>query len=111
MALPWLILHEWIAQWLGLRDRLKSGDAGPDGWWLGIRERILRFLLARYIEDGATAPPPLPTKPPPLPLEARRTFCRVQAEEHPPRKCDDLAGRLRSLHSANADKRARWRWL
>lgn len=110
MALPWLILHEWISQWLRLRDRLESTDAGPDRWWLGIRERILRFLLARYIpEDGADKPAD-PTRPPPIPPEARRTFCRVKAEDHPPRKCEDMAAILQSLHAANADKRERWRW-
>jgi hypothetical protein len=112
MALPWLILQEWISQWLGMRDRLSRGEAGPDSWWLNIRERILRFLLSRYIEnDEATSPPPLPMRPPPLPMEARRTYCRVKAEDHPPRTCSDMAGRLRSVHAINKHKRARWRFL
>ena len=123
------LIQEWIAQWLGLRDRLRAAPVDQDTWWLGIRERILRFMVSRYIDEHpedlghaenteaaraelhALDRPPHPPLPPPIPLEARRTYCRVTAEHHPPRTCVDMQGKLRSVSRINEDKRPRWRWL
>ena len=111
MVLPWLI-QEWIARWLGLRDRLRD-RADPDTWWLGIRERILRFLVSRYVEEERRVEADItdPLKPPPLPLEYRRTCCRAEPEDHPPRRCADMADKLHSVSRINETKHPRWRWL
>jgi hypothetical protein len=116
MVMRWLI-QEWIAQWLGLRERLRDGTAGPDSWWMGIRERILRFMVSRYIDEGPNPGeearemmPMTGEDPRAVPMEQRRTFCRVKPEDHPPRKCADLQGKLRSVSAINQHKRARWRW-
>ena len=119
MLTRWLI-QEWIAQWLGLRDRLREPTHDGDAWWLSIRERILRYMVSRYLDDpqnpdGHTLPHShreSDQMPPPLPLEHRRTFCRVKTpEHHPPRTCADLKVKLRSVSRINVEKRPRWRWL
>jgi hypothetical protein len=112
MVMHW-ISQEWIAQWLGVRDRLRRQDPEADAWWLGIRERILRFLVSRYVDspEEQAEVKPLPRVRAPLPMEQRRTYCRVRPEEHPPRRCADMTGKLRSVSRINASKRRRWRLL
>ncbi len=116
MVMHWII-QEWIAQWLGVRDRLRTPRDRADqadGWWLGIRERILRFLVSRYVDeaegdDDRERPPFHESSPPPIPLERRRVYCRVTPEDHPPRTCADMQGKLRRVSRINANKRWRWR--
>lgn len=115
MVMRWLI-QEWIAQWLGLRDRLRDEPRGHDAWWLSIRERILRFMVSRYLDEPADpeehARAMSGQTPPPIPAEQRRTFCRAAASNaYGPRTCVELEGKLRSLRRVNENKRPRWRWL
>ena len=119
MVMRWLI-QEWIAQWLGLRDRLSAAPGDQDAWWLGIRERILRFMVSRYIDaetehaansDAPRAEPHAIDHPPSIPAEQRRTYCRVIAEHCPPRTCAAMQGKLKSVRRINETKLARWRWL
>ncbi len=119
MVMRWLI-QEWIAQWLGLRDRLRAAPADHETWWLGIRERILRFMVSRYIDDqpegnaradAAREELHAIGHPPSMPAEARPTYCRVIPEYHPPRTCADMQWKLKSVSRINENKRARWRWL
>jgi hypothetical protein len=115
MVMRWLI-QEWIAQWLGLRDRLRDSKHESDGWWLSIRERILRFMVSRYIDDPADveshARAMTGEHPGVTPAEQRRTFCRVAASNaYGPRKCVELEAKLRSVRRVNESKQPRWRWL
>lgn len=115
MVMRWLI-QEWIAQWLGLRDRLRSEPRQQDAWWLSIRERILRFMVSRYLDDPQDPDEHVQAMsgqtPPPFPTEYRRTFCRAAASDaYGPRKCVEMEEKLRSVRRVNEFKRARWRWL
>ncbi len=119
MLTRWLI-QEWIAQWLGLRDRLRDTPREADGWWLSIRERILRFMVSRYLDDPVNPTDPEAhagamsgqTTPPPIPEEHRREFCRAAASSaYGPRRCAEMEEKLRSVSRLNESKRARWRFL
>ncbi len=115
MVMRWLI-QEWIAQWLGLRDRLRNEPSRQDAWWFSIRERILRFMVSRYLDEPADpeghARMMSGQTPPPIPSEQRRTFCRAAASNaYGPRKCAEMEEKLRSVRRVNEQKRARWRWL
>ena len=111
----WLI-QDWILQLLRLRDRHDRGDAAGDLWWMAIRERILIFLInthseptRRTIDEPGMTPRRLEriTR---MPVE--RTFCAVEADDHPPRVAQDLADRLNHVRRLNEQNRAprRWRW-
>ena len=125
MVMHWLI-QEWIAQWLGLRDRLRTEPRQHDAWWLSIRERILRFMVSRYLDDpvnptdaSRSTDPEMHARamsgeitPPPIAQEHRRDFCRaVASNAYGPRKCAEMEEKLRSVRRVNEGKRGRWRWF
>jgi len=107
MVMRWLI-QEWIAQLLGLMRR-PDRTTGPDSWWLGIRGRILRFLVTRYADEPA--PEGHEAAAPPAEMRERETYCIVEPEHHPARARSDLATKLRSVGRINRSKGPRWRWL
>lgn len=106
------LLQDWLLQLLHLRNRLNAAACEPDAWWLAIRERILTFLIRRHAAPSANDPTMTPERRAKVEaMPSQRTFCAVDAIEHPPRTRDNLSARLRSVRQVNANKRPRWRWF
>lgn len=105
----WFI-EQLLAFWRERLAQARELAQEPTGtpWLWRARERIFRFLIARYGDEASAHPaPPLSPR-----MRAHAIVFDVEPVDAPPRARHDLAALFASIRRTNeeARRRLRWRW-